>query len=322
MSLFLITGGAGFIGSHIASALVARGDRVRVLDDLSSGCRDNLAPLGLGDLGSAAPVELVVGDVADPFLAREACRGAVGVFHEAAQVSVPASLEDPRESYRVNVSGTLNMLEAARAERVGRFVYAASSAAYGDSEELPKVETMSPLPLSPYASGKLAGEQLLAVWGRAFGLRTVSLRYFNVFGPRQADDSPYSGVIAIFARRLLEGKPVTIHGDGGQTRDFVYVEDVARANLAAMDGDLEPGEVLNVGTGETITLERLHSLMAELAGSESSAEHGPPREGDIRHSRADVGRIRELLGWESRVPWREGLRRTLDWYRSRLPRAR
>jgi UDP-glucose 4-epimerase len=318
MSTFVVTGGAGFIGSHITSALVARGDRVHVLDDLSGGCRENLAHLEVGEPASGAPVELHVGDVVDADCAKRACRGAEGIFHHAAQVSVPASLHDPLRSYEINVTGTLTMLEAARAEGVERFVFAASSAAYGDSEELPKSESMTPRPLSPYASGKLAGEQLLAVWGRTFGLRTVSLRYFNVFGPRQADDSPYSGVIAIFARRLLEGQGVIINGDGEQTRDFVFVEDVVRANLAAAESDLEAGETLNVGCGEAITLNQLHAIMADLAGSSRPVDHGPSREGDVRHSRASIERIQTMLGWEPRTTWREGLALTLDWYRTRI----
>ena len=317
MPLFLITGGAGFIGSHLAAALVARGDHVRVLDDLSSGSLANLEPLGLGEPESGAPVEFYRGDVIDADLASRACRGVHGVFHEAAQVSVPASIDDPRRSYEVNVLGTLTVLEAARTAGVERLVFAASSAAYGDSEELPKVETMAPRPRSPYASGKLASEALLEVWGHAHGLRTVSLRYFNVFGPRQADDSPYSGVIAIFARRLLAGEPVTIHGDGQQTRDFVFVDDVVRANLAAMAGDVEPGEVLNVGTGRAIRLEELYRHLAELAGCDEPPRFGPGRAGDVRHSRADIGRIRARLGWQPEVAWEDGLARTLAWYRSR-----
>ncbi|MEW6070976.1 MAG: NAD-dependent epimerase/dehydratase family protein [Planctomycetota bacterium] len=317
MALFLVTGGAGFIGSHLAAALAARGDRVRVLDDLSSGRLENLAPLAVGEIGSGAAVELLRGDVADPEAARRAARGVEGIFHTAAQVSVPASVEDPRRSYAVNVLGTLNVLEAAREEGVRRLVLSASSAAYGDAAELPTVETMAPRPCSPYASGKLAAEALFAVWGRLHGLRTVSLRYFNVYGPRQADDSPYSGVIALFARRLLAGLPVTIHGDGEQTRDFVFVADVVRANLAALAADLEPGEVLNVGTGEAISMNELFARLAELAGVTATPRHGPPRPGDVRYSRADVSRIRARLGWRPRVAMGDGLAVTLDWYRRR-----
>jgi UDP-glucose 4-epimerase len=318
VSLYLVTGGAGFIGSHIVTGLVARGDRVRVLDDLSTGRRENLAHLELGELGSDAPVELVVGDIGDQAAACRACRGAEGIFHEAAQVSVPGSIEDPLTSYRINVMGTLNVLEAARAEGVKRMVFAASSAVYGDSETSPKTEEMATSPLSPYASGKLAGEALLAVWGRAFGMKTVSLRYFNVFGPRQADDSPYSGVIAIFARRLLREEPVTIYGDGEQTRDFVYVEDVVQANLRAMQEPTEPGEIFNVGTGLSVSLNELYSHMRELVGTDAEPFHASPRVGDIRHSLASIERIRDRLGFEPGVGWKEGIAATLDWYRGQV----
>ena len=319
MATFLVTGGAGFIGSHLTTALVRRGDAVRVLDDLSSGVRANLAHLEVGEPGSGAPVELHVADLGDAPALRRACRGVEAIFHHAAQVSVPGSIDDPVTSYRINVMGTLGVLEAARAEGVGRLVFAASSAIYGDSEELPKRETMPPMPLSPYASGKHAGEQLLEVWARAFGMSTVSLRYFNVFGPRQADDSPYSGVIAIFARRLLEGREVVIHGDGGQTRDFVYVDDVVQANLLAAGTEgLAPGEVFNVGTEESVSLLELHEHMRSLVGAQRPAVHGPPRPGDVRHSLASCERIRARLGYRPRTGLREGLAATLDWYRGRL----
>jgi UDP-glucose 4-epimerase len=214
MSLYLVTGGAGFIGSHLVHALVKRGDRVRVLDDLSSGRLENLAGLDVGEVGEKCDVELVRGSITNPVHCRRACVGVHGIFHEAAQVSVPRSIEDPVESYEINVMGTLRLLEAARAGGVARVVSASSSAVYGNTQTLPKVESMPPDPLSPYASGKLGGEALMRVYGESHGMRTVSLRYFNVFGPRQADDSPYTGVIAIFARALLDGRPPTIFGDG------------------------------------------------------------------------------------------------------------
>ncbi len=289
MALHLVTGGAGFIGSHLVAALVASG----------------------------APIELLRGDITDPEACLEAARGCDGVFHEAAQVSVPRSIEDPERSYEVNVMGTLRVLEAARAAGVGRAVFAASSAAYGDSEVLPKVEDFPVNPLSPYASGKIAGEHLMAVWGRCYGMRTVCLRYFNVFGPRQVDDSPYTGVIALFARALLEGRAPTIFGDGEQSRDLTYVDNVVEANLAAMEADVPPGTVVNVGGGERITINELYRAMAEGLGSSLEAVHGPGRPGDVRHSLASVERARELLGWSPRVGWREGLERTLAWYRSR-----
>jgi nucleoside-diphosphate-sugar epimerase len=322
MSLYVVTGGAGFIGSHLVDALIARGDRVRVLDDLSSGARANLADHEVGEPGSGAPVELIHGDVRDPRAANLACAGATGVFHEAAQVSVPRSIEDPAESYAVNVTGTLVVLEAARRAGVRRVVFAASSAAYGDSEVLPKHEGLPTQPLSPYSSGKLAGEEMLAVWGRAYGLRTVSLRYFNIFGPRQADDSPYTGVIAIFARALLEGRPARIHGDGGQTRDFTFVANAVDANLLAMRADVEPGSVFNVGVGERLTILELYREMAGILGVEREPEFLPARAGDVRHSLASLDRIRAGLGYDPRVDLRAGLRATLDWYRSRLAERR
>lgn len=320
MSLFVVSGGAGFIGSHIVDALVARGDRARILDNLASGRVENLASHEIGEPGSGAPVELVQGDIRDAAACETACEGAVGVFHEAAQVSVPQSVAEPLESYAINVTGTVTLLDAARRAGIDRFVFAASSAAYGDSEELPKREDMPPNPLSPYASGKLAGEHLLAVWGHNHGMRTVSLRYFNIFGPRQADDSPYTGVIAIFARALLEGRPVTIHGDGGQSRDFTYVANAVQANLRAMEADVEPGAVLNVGVGERVTVLELYHAMAECLGVSAEPGFAPARAGDVRHSLASLERIRPALGYEPEVSFQDGLRTTLEWYRARLAR--
>ena len=317
MATYLVTGGAGFIGSHIATALVERGDRVRVFDDLSSGRRENLEPLNAGR--APEPVELVVGDLADGSAVAAACEGVDGIFHEAAQVSVPLSVKDPERSYAVNVTGTLKLLEGARAAGVERVVFAASSAAYGESETLPKVETMPTCPVSPYASGKVAAEQLMSVWSQAYGLRTASLRYFNVFGPRQVDDSPYTGVIAIFAKALIEGRSPTIYGDGEQTRDFNYVDNVVRANLLAMDSDELPGGVvINVGAGERISINQLWDAMAEYVGSDLRPQYAPARAGDVRHSLASLDRARELLGYEAGVRWRDGLATTIDWYRERL----
>jgi nucleoside-diphosphate-sugar epimerase len=324
MALYLVTGGAGFIGSHITAALIQRGDRVRVLDNLSSGRLENFsaAELGrdieLGEAGSGAPIEFIEGDIIDGAACRAACDGVRGIFHEAAQVSVPRSVEAPEESYEINVMGTLRVLEGAREAGVERVVFAGSSAAYGESEVLPKVETFDPDPVSPYASGKVGAEHLMRVWGRCYGLRTVCLRYFNVFGPRQVDDSPYTGVIALFVRALLEGRAPRIFGDGEQTRDMTYIDNVVEVNLRALEADLEPGTVINVGGGERITINELYRAIAAGLGSELEPEYVPGRPGDVRHSLASVERARELLGWTPQTAWREGLERTLRWYLERF----
>ena len=316
MSLYLVTGGAGFIGSHLAAALVARGDRVRVLDNLATGKLENLAEL------APASVEFRQGDISDPTCVRDACRGVSAIFHEAAQVSVPQSVKDPFKSYEINVTGTLRMLEGAREAGVKRFVFAASSAAYGNSTELPKVETMLPTPLSPYASGKVAAEHLLQVWGNCFGMRTVALRYFNIFGPRQADDSPYTGVIAIFAKALLEGRQATIYGDGEQTRDFTYIDNVVAANLAAVDRELAPGSLINVGTGQSISVNKLYRAMCEQLGVACAPRYEPPRSADVLYSVASIDRARQLLGYEPKIDWKTGLKRTVDWYKARFAGSR
>ncbi|MCL4147126.1 UNVERIFIED_CONTAM: hypothetical protein GTU68_032783 [Idotea baltica] len=318
MALYLVTGGAGFIGSHLATALIKRGDRVRVLDNLSSGRMENFADFTVDGPGSGAQVEFVEGNITDREACKQAADGVVGAFHEAAQVSVPYSVEHPEESYEVNVMGTLRVLEAVRAAGANRVVMAASSAAYGESEVLPKEESMVGDPVSPYASGKLGGEHLMSVWGRCYGLKTVCLRYFNVFGPRQVDDSPYTGVIAIFVRELLEGRSPKIFGDGEQTRDLTYVDNVVEVNLKAMDADLPPGTVINVGGGQRITMNQLYTAIAEGLGSDLLAEHVPERPGDVRHSLASVAKAKELLDWTPSVDWREGLKHTLAWYRARF----
>jgi nucleoside-diphosphate-sugar epimerase len=243
-----------------------------------------------------------------------------GIFHEAAQVSVPRSVEAPEESYEINIMGTLRVLEAAREASVERVVFAASSAAYGESEHLPKVETFQPDPVSPYAAGKVGGEHLMRVWGRCYGMKTVCLRYFNVFGPRQVDDSPYTGVIAIFVRALLEGRAPRIFGDGEQSRDMTYVDNVVEVNLRAMEANLPPGTVINVGGGERITINQLYRAIAEGLGSGLDPEYVAERPGDVKHSLASVERARELLGWTPQVDWREGLGRTLSWYTERFAR--
>ena len=316
MSRLLVTGGAGFIGSHLVRALISQGAGVRVLDDFSSGREENLAELAPGELGSGAEVELLRGDVSDPEACARACDGVDGIFHEAALVSVPRSVEEPERTWEVNSTGTLRLLEAAHKADVKRFVFASSSAAYGESEELPKVETMPVDPRSPYAASKVSGETLLASYGASYGIQAVSLRYFNVFGPRQLDDSPYTGVIAIFARCLLEGVAPTIHGDGGQTRDFTYIENVVAANLAAMHGEVPTGSVINVGGGERISILELYQAIAEALGSDLEPVMGETRAGDVRHSLADLERAERLLGYLPAVSWRDGLTKTLEWYRS------
>jgi UDP-N-acetylglucosamine/UDP-N-acetyl-alpha-D-glucosaminouronate 4-epimerase len=306
----LVTGGAGFIGSHLAAALRARGDSVRVLDSLQTGRRENL---------DAAPgAELLEGDVRDPRAARAACQGIDVVFHEAAIPSVTRSVEDPIASDDANSRGTLQMLVAARDAGVKRFVYAGSSSAYGDSPVLPKREEMAAEPISPYGVSKLAGELYCRSFARVFGLPTVVLRYFNVFGPRQDARSPYSGVIALFIRAALSGEPATVNGDGEQSRDFTFVDNVIDANLAAVERDVPPGTVLNAAMGSSVTLNELLRTLGELTGRAIPARHGPARPGDIRHSLADISRARALLGYEPRVGLREGLSRTLEWYRKPL----
>lgn len=312
----VVTGGAGFIGSHLAAALVARGDRVRVLDNLATGKLENLSEL------NPASVEFQQGDITDPASVRQACRGVSAIFHEAAQVSVPQSVKDPFKSYEINVTGTLRMLEGAREAGVKRFVFAASSAAYGNSTELPKVETMLPTPLSPYASGKVACEHLLQVWGNCHGMRTVALRYFNIFGPRQADDSPYTGVIAIFAKALLEGRQATIYGDGEQTRDFTYIDNVVAANLAAIDRELAPGSLINVGTGQSISVNKLYRAMCEQLGVPCAPRYEDPRAADVLYSVASIDRAKQLLGYEPKIDWKTGLARTVDWYKARFAGSR
>jgi UDP-glucose 4-epimerase len=322
MGVYLVTGGAGFIGSHLVHALVERGDRVRVLDDFSSGRLENLAGLDVGETGARCDVELVRGSITNPLHCRRACAGVEGIFHEAAQVSVPRSIEAPIDSYEINVMGTLRLLEAARTSGAARVVSASSSAVYGNTPTLPKVESMPPDPLSPYASGKLAGEALLRVYGEAYGLRTISLRYFNVFGPRQLDDSPYTGVIALFARALLDGRAPTIFGDGEQTRGFTYVENVVQANLQAMQSTAPPGTVINVGSGTRASINDLYRDVKAMIGSKIDARHAPARAGDVRDSLASIERARELLGYRPNVSWREGLERTVAWYREQHAAAR
>jgi UDP-glucose 4-epimerase len=304
--LALVTGGAGFIGSHLVEALLGQGLRVRVLDNLATGHFANLAHL-------EGRFEWIEGSVADLATCRRAAEGVDYVFHQAAIPSVPRSVREPLSSHESGPTATLNMLEAARQAGARRFLFAASSSAYGDTIELPKHEGMLPLPLSPYAAGKLAGEHYVRVYARTMGLDGVSLRYFNIFGPRQDPSSPYSGVISLFIEGMAQGRRPTIFGDGEQTRDFTYVANAVAANLAAMR-HTEPlgGEVFNVGTGRRIRLLDVVAALNRIYGTDLEPEFQPPRPGDVRDSLASLERISRVLGYEPLVPFDEGLMRTVE----------
>src|SRR5499427_199237 len=309
-SSFLVTGGAGFIGSGIVRALLARGDKVRVLDNFFSGKRENLAEV-------AADVELIEGDVRDAAAVARACAGVEVVFHEAAIPSVPRSLADPLASNDANVTGTLNLLHEAKRAGVRRVVYAASSSAYGDTPTLPKIETMRPAPLSPYAVSKLAGEYYCQVYARAYGLETVCLRYFNVFGPRQDPKSEYAAVIPKFITAALAGQAPRIFGDGTQSRDFCHIDNVVEANFKAASAD--PGQVsggvFNIACGAATDLNQVVALVGDVLGRKIEPRYEPERAGDIKHSVADIGAARARLGYTASVSFAEGLRRTVEWYR-------
>ena len=305
---YLVTGGAGFIGSHIVTELVARGEDVRVLDDFSTGRRENLAHV-------QGEFELIIGDLRDLDVVRRAVQGVEVVLHQAALPSVARSVREPLVTNEANVTGTLNLLVAARDAGVRRVVYASSSAVYGDSPTLPKIETMPSAPKSPYAVAKLAGELYAQVFVQLYGLETVSLRYFNVFGPRQDPTSQYSAVIPIFITAMLRGQRPPVEGDGLQSRDFTYVANVVHANLLAATTPAVSGEVFNIACGMRFNLLELISLINELLGTNLEPTFGPPRPGDVRHSQADIARARDRLGFQVLVDFREGLRRTVEWYR-------
>ena len=309
MTQYLVTGVAGFIGRSIAAALVKRGDAVRGVDNFITGKRENLA--GLDGL------EFIEGDLGDPAVCERACAGVEVVFHEAALASVPRSVADPVSTNRNCVDATLNLLVAARATRVRRLVYAGSSSVYGDAPTLPKREEMLPSPMSPYAVAKLAGEHYLSSFTRVYGLETVTLRYFNVFGPYQDPTSHYSGVLAIFCRKMLAGEQPTIYGDGEQSRDFTYIDNVVHVNLlaAAAPAEKVAGRMMNAATGSAITLNETFEILCELTGYRGKPAYGEPRAGDVRHSLADIRLAGELLGYAPHVDFREGLRRTVEWYR-------
>jgi UDP-glucose 4-epimerase len=308
MALCLVTGGAGFIGSHLVEALVTSGHAVRVLDDFSTGNSDNLAPV-------QAQIELIRGDVTDLGAVRQAVRGAELVFHEAALPSVPRSVADPLTTHAVCATGTLNVLIAAREAQVRRVVYAASSSAYGDIATLPKCEDDKTCPLSPYGVAKLAGEQYCAAFNYVYGLETVRLRYFNVFGPRQPPGGPYGAVIPLFIEAMLAGRRPVIFGDGLQSRDFTYVGDVVQANLLAATAARVTGKIYNVACGRRTTLLELVQRINELLGTRLEPLHGARRPGDVRHSQASISRAQAELGYCPCTDLGQGLRSCIDYYR-------
>ena len=311
MAIYLVTGGAGFIGSHLSEELVRRGHTVRVADSLITGKRSNLNHI--------PGVEFVEGDLAEMEFATRVVTGCDYVLHQAAIPSVPRSVKDPITSNRANVDATLNVLVAARDAGVRRLVFAGSSSAYGDTPTLPKHEDMPTNPLSPYALQKVVGEQYLQMFTKLYGLETVSIRYFNVFGPRQDPSSPYSGVISVFATALLENRPPKIYGDGEQTRDFTYVANVVDGVLRACEATGASGQVINVATGGRISLNELFKEMKKIVGASVNPEYVDPRQGDVRDSQADIRKAKDILGYKPTVSFEEGLKRTIEWYRSAKP---
>jgi UDP-glucose 4-epimerase len=302
----LVTGGAGFIGSHIVEALVQRGDSVRVLDNLSTGRRENLQMFG-------NHIEFIEGDLREKKDLERSVAGVEVVFHQAALRSVPRSIDDPGATNDVNITGTLNLLMAARKAGVRRVVYASSSSAYGDQKTFPQVETMRPAPLSPYAVAKLAGELYSVMFSRTFGLETVSLRYFNVFGPRQQPESQYAAVIPKFMLSARTGVPLQVHSDGRQSRDFTYITNVVQANLLAAEKPKAAGEFFNIANGKNYSLLDLIVVLEKLVGHTLERRHTPARAGDVRKTWANIGKARRLLGYKPQVGWEEGLRRTWEW---------
>jgi UDP-N-acetylglucosamine/UDP-N-acetylgalactosamine 4-epimerase len=306
---YAVTGGAGFIGSNTVDELLRRGHSVLVLDDFSAGKEQNLAQC-------AGKVEILRGSITDLATCHAAFRGADYVIHLAARTSVPRSVKDPIESNRINIDGTLNVLVAARDAKVKRLVFAASSSAYGETPTLPKVETMTPVPISPYGVTKFVGELYAYVFGKCYGLETVALRYFNVFGPRQDPTSPYSGVLSKFCTAMLQGTQAVVFGDGEQSRDFTFVKNVVQANLLACEAPGAAGMVFNIGTGGRFTLNKTLELLAKISGASGAAKYDPPRSGDILHSQADISSARKLLGYNPTVGFEEGLRLTWEWYKT------
>jgi nucleoside-diphosphate-sugar epimerase len=311
---YLVTGGAGFIGSNTVDELVQRGHSVVVLDDFSGGKEENLAEI-------RNKITIIKGSITDIEVVRKAMHEAEFVLHLAARTSVPRSVKDPLETNRVNVEGTLNVLVAAKEFKVKRVVFAASSAAYGETPTLPKVETMQPVPISPYGVSKCVGELYGQAFLKCYGLETVSLRYFNIFGPRQDPSSPYSGVLAKFCTAFLEDTEPVVFGDGEQTRDFTFVDNAVHANLLACEAPNVAGKVFNVGCGDRISLNQVLAALREVAAKPLRAKYDPPREGDIRDSQADISEARRYLGYEPQVGFLQGLQLTFDWYRESQQKA-
>jgi len=311
MSTYLVTGAAGFIGSALARAVLAQGDKVRGIDNLSTGKQENLAAI-------RGQIDFRQADLLDLNAVQEACSGVDYVFHEAAIPSVPRSVANPLESNRANIDATVNLLVAARDAKVKRVVYAASSSAYGDTPTLPKREDMAPSPISPYAVAKLTGELYMTSFWRCYGLETVSLRYFNIFGPRQDPNSPYSGVLARFITQMLRGEQPVILGDGQQSRDFTYIDNVVSANLLACKAPAAEvaGRVFNIAAGRRVDLNETFRVLKKLTGYAGDVGYGPERTGDVKHSLADLSLARKHLGYEPIVNFEEGLRQTIEWYRS------
>jgi UDP-glucose 4-epimerase len=311
MATYLITGIAGFIGSALARGVLAQGDQVRGIDNLSTGKSENLTEI-------LDHIDFRKADLLDIDALHDACHDVDYIFHEAAIPSVPKSVLDPIASNRANVDGTLNLLVAARDAKVKRVVYAASSSAYGDTPTLPKREDMTPNPISPYAVAKLAGEQYMISFYRCYGLETVCLRYFNIFGPRQDPSSPYSGVLAKFTQQMLKGEQPIIFGDGLQSRDFTYIDNAVSANLLACKApaDAVAGRVFNVATGERVDLNETFKILRKFTGYNGEVKYGPERSGDVRHSLADLSHTEKHLGYKPLVDFEEGLRRTVEWYKT------
>jgi nucleoside-diphosphate-sugar epimerase len=316
MSRYLVTGCAGFLGSWISQALVERGETVRGFDNFETGRKENLAKL-------IDRIEFVEGDLRDADSIARACEGVDYILHQAALPSVPRSVKDPRTSHTANIDGTFNLLEGARAAGVKRVVYAASSSAYGNQPGFPRKETMVPMPIAPYPVQKLTGELYMRSYWQVYGLETVCLRYFNIFGPRQVPDSPYSGVMAKFTLMMLQGEQPTIFGDGEQGRDFTYVENAVSANLLALHAPAEKvaGRVFNVACGERHTLNETYEILAKLTDFSKPPIYGPVRTGDIQNSLADISAAREAFGYEPLVSFEEGLRRTVEWYKDQQNEA-